>query len=133
MPFGDYIQQGDQLMRELMPEAAANAVNELHWDSSYDDQVPLYEAVKDIVDNANSFIDRTNKHDLVQPDKLRETAIKLHNEFLGNLTPEQLKGALFMEVFKTTGQKISQLQMDTAVDKPKQEIEQQENSMKRRP
>lgn len=133
MPFGDYIKEGDKLMRELMPDAAANAVNELHWDSAYDDQVPLYEAVKDIVDNANSFIDRANKHDMVQPEKLRETAIKLHNEFLGNLTPEQLKGALFMEVFKTAGQKISQLQMDTAVDRPKQDIEpENDNTMKRR-
>lgn len=132
MPFGDYIQQGEKLMRELMPEAAVSAVNELHWDVAYEDQIPLYEAVKDIVDSANSFIDRSNKHDMVQPEKLRETAIKLHNEFLENLTPDQLKGALFMEVFKTTGHKISQLQMDTAVDGPKKDIEQENDMLMKR-
>jgi hypothetical protein len=126
MSHGEYIKQGDRLMRELMPEDAANAVNELHWDAAYDEYLPLYDAVKDIVDNANFFHERVNKNGMVQPEQLRETALKLHNEFLGNLTPEQLKGALFMDVFKNTGQKISQMQMDAAVDRPEPKLEQEQ-------
>lgn len=118
MSFSDYIKRGNELMRAVLPESAANMVNDLHWDGAHDEQLSLYDAVKDLVDNADVLVERANKAQLVQPEKLRETAMKLQREFLGNLTPEQLKGALFMEVFKTTGQKISKHQMDIAVDGP---------------
>lgn len=123
MTHGEYVKQGDRLMRELMKENVANAVNDLHWDTAYDENLPLYDAVKDIVDNANFFHERVKKNGMVQPEQLKETAIKLHNEFLGNLTPEQLKGALFMDVFKNTGHKISQMQMDAAVDRKEPKLE----------
>ena len=126
MSHGEYVEQGDRLMRELIPKDAANTVNDLHWDAAYDENLPLYDAVKDIVDNANFFTERVKKNGLVQPEQLKETAIKLHNEFLGNLTPEQLKGALFMDVFKNTGHKISQMQMDAAVDRPEPKLEQEQ-------
>lgn len=126
MSLGDYAKMGDELMRKVIPSAAADMVNDLHWDGAHDEGLSLYDAVKDIVDGVDMLMERANRASMVQPDSLRETAMKLHKEFLGNLTPEQLKGALFMEVYKTTGQKISASQMDMAVDNPapeKPEIE----------
>jgi predicted transcriptional regulator len=72
---GEYVEQGDRLMRELMPKDAANTVNDLHWDAAYDENLPLYDAVKDIVDNANFFTERVKKNGSVQPEQLKETAL----------------------------------------------------------
>ena len=38
MSHGEYVEQGDRLMRELMPKDAANTVNDLHWDAAYDEK-----------------------------------------------------------------------------------------------